>query len=271
MSQWVTPEGRMIAPPQFDAEHARRWLERDAAESYRHRPQYPAETFDVLLSLLPAGGPRTVLDIGCGTGNIARTLAPRVERVDAIDMSRAMVEAGRQLPGGEHANIRWQIATAEAAELDGPYGLIVGGSSLHWMDWHVVMPRFAAALAPGGMLAVATVENEPGPWSAGLSAIARRHSTFRDYVPFDMIGAWEAAGLFRKLGEHTTAAEEQERTIDEFIAGLHAMSNLARAHIDAEAFDAEVAAVLARHCPDGVVRAKARANLVWGEPLPGQA
>jgi hypothetical protein len=34
----------------------------------------------------------------------------------------------------------------------------------------------------------------------------------------------------------------------------------------AAAFDAALAAILARHCPDGVVHLQVGAGLIWGEP-----
>jgi len=42
-----------------------------------------------------------VLDIGCGTGFIARELADRVTHVDALDISPAMIEQGKRLPRGD--------------------------------------------------------------------------------------------------------------------------------------------------------------------------
>ena len=68
------------------------------AAAYVHRPPCPAEVFDLLERLL-VDAPRVVLDLGAGDGAIARPLAPRVDRVDAVDISAAMVEAGRNRPG----------------------------------------------------------------------------------------------------------------------------------------------------------------------------
>jgi trans-aconitate methyltransferase len=116
---------------QIRDEHARRWHDLDAAESYRYRPSYPAETFEMLDSLIP-DGPRAVLDVGCGTGNVTRPLAARVERVDAVDFAPEMVAVAQTLPGGDSPNIRWQVARAEDAVLTPPYALVVGGASFHW-------------------------------------------------------------------------------------------------------------------------------------------
>lgn len=253
-------------PPQFDDEHARRWHDADAAAAYRHRPGYSAEAFAVLLSLMTRG-PRVVLDVGCGTGNIARGLAPLVERVDAIDFAPEMIAEGRGLPGGDASNIRWQVARAEEAELDPPYALVVGGASLHWMRWHVVLPRFAEALVPGGKLVVAAPREMDNPWDEAVKEIVSRYSTNQAYIPFDMIPLWEGEGVFRLEGEQYTVPEPFEQTIDEFIAAFHAMSTLTRAHIAADAFDAEVQEVMRGHFPDGIVRRETRVHLVWGTPL----
>src|SRR4051812_30608179 len=72
--------------------------------SYHTRPPYPEEAFDLLAKLL-AGRPGPVLDLGCGTGIIARrlvSLVGLVERVDALDVSSAMLAEGRRLPDGDH-------------------------------------------------------------------------------------------------------------------------------------------------------------------------
>ncbi len=66
-----------------------------------------------------------------------------VDRVDAIDFSAAMVSAGQRLPSGLHPNLRWICCKAEDAPLVPPYALITAGNSLHWMDWHALMPRMA--------------------------------------------------------------------------------------------------------------------------------
>jgi predicted TPR repeat methyltransferase len=64
---------------------------------YPYRPPYPDEAIELLVELI-RDGPRTVLDAGCGTGDLSRRLAPRVDRVDAVDASAAMLAKGRQLP-----------------------------------------------------------------------------------------------------------------------------------------------------------------------------
>ncbi len=84
-----------------------------------------------------------MLDAGCGTGEIARRMAPRVAHVDAVDFSPAMIANGKRLAGREASALHWIEGEVETVALTPPYGLITEASSLHWMDWSVVLPRFA--------------------------------------------------------------------------------------------------------------------------------
>lgn len=208
-----------------------------------------------------------MLDIGCGTGNITRPLAPFVDRIDAIDFAQEMIDVARTLEGGTAGNIRWQLTRAEDADLDPPYALAVGGESMHWMDHRVLLPRLAGARLPGGVLAVAGIRPAPEAWDAPLEEVAARYSTNPQWVLPDIIAAWEQEGLFRTVGEAQTQPVIVEQPLEEFIAAHHAMSTLTPAHIDAEAFDDEVRAVMREHCPDGVVRRSEVADIAWGTPL----
>jgi SAM-dependent methyltransferase len=247
--------------------HATRWQDADAARSYKSRPPYAPETFSFLSGLI-ADAPRHVLDVGCGTGKIARGLAPLVARIDAVDIAAEMIAEGRTLAGGEAANIHWRVGRGEDAPLDPPYALIVGGESLHWMHWETILPRFAAALTAAGVLAnVRVADDAAAPRREGLVAIIKRYSTQSAWRPFDMLTAWRDAGLYQPLGVHRTAPFLFEQGVEGFIDAHHAMSALTRAHIDADAFDAEMRALFAPHCPDGVLRREICTEIAWGKPL----
>jgi trans-aconitate methyltransferase len=114
------------------------FADQEIADAYPHRPPYPHDAIQLLVDLVK-DTPRAVLDVGCGTRDLARWLAPHVEWVDAVDSSPAMLAKGRQLPGGGHPHLRWQHAAAETAVLAPRYALVTAGESLHWMDWPVVL------------------------------------------------------------------------------------------------------------------------------------
>ena len=110
-------------PPHFAPEYAEAFQDLGVVDSYRYRPPYPTEVFAILAGLVRPT-PRRVLDVGCGTGNIARRLVTQVERVDAVDFSRPMIEYGKRLPSGDHAGLRWLYGRIEEVALDPPYVLV---------------------------------------------------------------------------------------------------------------------------------------------------
>ncbi|HEU5103105.1 MAG TPA: class I SAM-dependent methyltransferase [Roseiflexaceae bacterium] len=260
-------------PRQWSAEYASVFQDQSVVAAYQFRPAYPPETFSVLSSLIPVEvAPRNVLDAGCGTGFVARPFAPLVDRVDAVDISEAMIAMGQRLPGGERANIRWVAAPIETAPLDGPYALIVAAASLHWMDWERTLPRFAAVLAPGCVLALVEELAQSSPWDSAIGPILGRYSMNTDFVPYSMAtvaAELERRGLFRLRGTHTTALAPFRQPIDEWVEAFHARNGFSRdrmAATAASACDAELRAAVGSFCRDGIVEQWIAARVLWGLP-----
>jgi predicted TPR repeat methyltransferase len=77
-------------PTHLGPAYSAMFRDQSVADAYPHRPPYPAAVFDTLAELI-TDTPRAILDVGCGTGDIARPLVARVDRVDAVDISAAMI------------------------------------------------------------------------------------------------------------------------------------------------------------------------------------
>jgi SAM-dependent methyltransferase len=247
--------------------HASAFADAAVVGAYRHRPPYPAEAIAVIRDLMVT--PRVVLDVGCGSGELARPIAAFAERVDALDPSDEMLARGRQL--AKHApHIRWIAGRAEEAPLNGPYGLIVAGASIHWIDWEIVLPRLAAVLAPGGRLVIANMDLTAN-WWPGMTALVREFSIYTDWHPIDMIDELSGRDLFALEGRHHTAPAESVQTVDDFVAGLFSHASLARVRLGADRADAFARAVremLRRNRVDPV-RLGVIADVAWGRPLRG--
>jgi SAM-dependent methyltransferase len=263
-------------PSHWSAEYGAWFNDQEIARAYPHRPPYPQQGVLLLVDLV-TGTPRTVLDVGCGTGDLARRLAEHVDRVDAVDASAAMLAMGRQLPGGDHPRVCWQLAAAEVARLTPPYGLVTAGESLHWMDWPVVLARFADALHPGGVLAV--VEREwdgPPALAARLRPIFARYGAARDFRPMDVVEEVERRGLFTRAGERQCGPERWRPTIEEYLEFRHSQRSFSRTHMGADsaaAFDAAIRDALEDLVRAGEIGRTGRrfdltveARVVWGVP-----
>lgn len=258
-------------PAFLGPEFASAFQDASVVQAYPYRPPYPESLFALLVGLI-AGERRVVLDVGAGTGDIARPLATMVERVDAVDWSAAMIARGRRLPGGDSTRIHWIQGRAEEAPLAPPYGLVTAGESLHWMDWGRVMPRFREALVPGGFVAIMDRAELPVAWSDDLVGLIRRYSTNRTYVRMDLIAELERRGLFTKAGEWRSEPETFRQSIDDYLESMHSRSSFSRERMlaaDLAAFDEALRALLERHAVDGQIELRLAASAVWGVPGAG--
>ena len=125
-----------------------------------------------MLLLLRAQGARRVADIACGTGILAARIASEVhpDKVYGVDMSDGMLEQAR----ARSSEVEWRKGPAEQLPFDdGALDAVVTTTAFHFFDQPAAMREFHRVLAPGGLVAVATVSPPlPEPllrWSASLA------------------------------------------------------------------------------------------------------
>jgi SAM-dependent methyltransferase len=258
-------------PKGLQAKYASQFKDPSVAGAYRYRPKYPEALFPLITELV-LGRPQKVLDVGCGTGFIARPLVSLVDRVDGVDFSAPMLEIAGSLPYGNHPHIRWIHGPVETVELDPPYGLITAGASLHWMEWPVVMPRFRGLLVPGGVVAlIGETSMGDAPWWPELLPIIQRFSTNRDYQPYDTVKELTGRGLFSVLGRAEDQPVSITLSVADYVESFHARNGLSRDRMQpktAADFDAAISEILTPYTVKGNLRWQYRGTLLWGEPDP---
>ncbi len=263
-----------IKHKQFEAKHASIFQDESVVEAYQFRPNYPTETFNILMKLLEGlKKPWNVLDGGCGTGFVAREMVQHVDSVDAIDISENMIEKGRTLPKGDSAKLNWICSPIETAPLSPSYSLIVTAASLHWMDWDVVMPKFADVLDDQGHLAILEDVTLPAVWDSDTRSILGQYSMNKDYRPYDMTtiaSELQQQGLFQETGMKETEPVEFNQSIEDWIESVHARNGFSRDRMDpadAAECDRKLTQVIVRHCPDRMMTMKMKGRVIWGKPL----
>ena len=130
-----------------------------------------------LMARISLAAPRTIVDLGCGAGNVTRILAERwpMALITGVDNSAAMLAKARETlqdnprVGWVEADLAAWPAPAPAAGVD----LVYSNAALHWLDAHeILFPRLLSAVAEGGVLAVQMPSNFHAPSHAILEEIA---------------------------------------------------------------------------------------------------
>ena len=257
--------------PQYQDAYAARFKHRSMAESYELRPPYPEETYRILLGL-PGAKRGRVLDVGCGTGRIARSLVDHVAGVDAVDFSREMIRVGRLLEKGDHPSLNWVLARVEEVELTPGYALVTAGASIHWMDWSVVFRKFHEVLTPDGYVAIIEGDRPyDSPWGETERALIRQFSTNRHYQQIDLIKELVDRNHLLLAGDRRTVPVGFSQTVDDYVASFHSRESMSREHMgDSKVrdFDAELSRILADFSDDeGVIHFQLQTRVAWGRPL----
>ena len=139
----------------------------EVAEDYdRHRPTYPDVLLDRACEEAGIGPGAAVLEIGCGTGQLTRSLLARGLRVTAVEPGQQLIARARDQCSGvgdvQFVNARLEDASLPRAK----YAAVFSASAIHWIDPDVSWRRMADALADGGSLALLSYFGLDDPRSA---------------------------------------------------------------------------------------------------------
>jgi trans-aconitate 2-methyltransferase len=121
-----------------------------------------------LIARIDIDRPRTVVDLGCGPGNLTRLLADRWPdaAVSGLDSSPEMIATAREGATG----IDFDVADLRDWHPERPVDVLVSNATLQWVTDHLdLLPRLVEAVAQGGWLAFQV----PGNFDAPSHAILR--------------------------------------------------------------------------------------------------
>lgn len=148
-----------------------------------------ARELDALARVLPPGPPGRAIEIGAGTGFVARALCGRGWRVEAVEPSAAMRNEG--LARSRGLSITWRDATAETLPFaDGAFDLAIFFTSLEFVeDAPAALAEALRVVRPGGWLIAGTLDAR-SPWTALYRHLAGQGnppwSAARFFAPADL-------------------------------------------------------------------------------------
>jgi SAM-dependent methyltransferase len=123
---------------------------RQAPAYGRWRRDYSPALYDALEARTGPGAGRLALDVGCGPGFVARSLAARGWRTVGLDFSVPMLAEARRAGGVPLLRARGEALPVR----DGSAALVACGTSFHWLQPAPALAAFARALRPDGFAAV---------------------------------------------------------------------------------------------------------------------
>lgn len=177
-----------------------------------------------LIARIPLERPRTVVDLGCGTGNVTRILRQRWPdaEITGIDGSPQMLAEARKTD----VDISWEQVDVAAWQPQARFDLVFSNATLHWLDDHpALFARLARNIDAGGVLAVQMPRNftapshslmhelaSSPPWREALAALLRPQPVLSPEAYYSLLAAvarsldiWETEYLQVLEGENPVA------------------------------------------------------------------
>jgi ubiquinone/menaquinone biosynthesis C-methylase UbiE len=188
------------------------------------------ELVDVLVEEGDLRG-RRVLDVGCGTGQLAVALAEKGAKVWGVDVSPEMLARARERPG---PRVGLKLGPAEALPFkDGWFERTVMRLVVHHVDRTRALPELARVLAPGGKAVLATFA--PGHFDSfwltsvfpEVAELDRRRFPTPEALSSELAAAGFAAVGVRTLVQRCRLARDDalERIRCRYISSLRLMDD----------------------------------------------
>lgn len=127
------------------------------SEDYaRHRAGFPDSLFERLAAHGIGTDSQGIVDLGTGTGSLARGFARRGARVIGIDPAEELLQAARELDAGAGVSVEYRVAWAETTGLPAAaFDVVAAGQCWHWFDRPRAALEAARMLKPNGILVIA--------------------------------------------------------------------------------------------------------------------
>jgi SAM-dependent methyltransferase len=178
-----------------------------AVEYDRNRSTYPDALVDQACEVAGIGDGDRVLEIGCGTGQLTRSLLLRGLRVTALEPGDQLISVAEENLK-DAGDVEFVHARLEDMQLPrGSYEAVFSASAIHWVDPDLSWRKIAEALAPKGMLALIQYfglqeQRSVDDQEALLSAL-RRHA-------WEIAATWPA---YRDLDCTIAGVQERRRNV----------------------------------------------------------
>jgi SAM-dependent methyltransferase len=197
----------------------------EVADYYvKYRRGYPPAVADAIVSAFRLGDGDTVLDLGCGSGQLTAALAGRAGAVIGMDPEPDMLARAPRA-----ANVSYRLGSdRDVSCIEVELGAMTVAVAIHWMDRDALFRAVRPKLRAGGGIAVVTngapLWSQDAGWSrelrSGLERLLGRPVTAScqtDHKGRALTSDALARAGYR-IGE-TTVGYDAPLTVDELVGG----------------------------------------------------
>ena len=229
-----------------------------AGDYAKHRAGFPDAFFQRLAAMGVIRAGMKALDLGTGTGTVARGLARHGLEVTGLDKSTALMEQAKLLDAEAGVAIRYVERTAEASEFpERSFDVVTAGQCWHWFKRDVAAREVKRILQPGGRMVICHFD-----WLVLAGNVAdTTENLIRAYNPewklggrwryYPWMGDLEDAG-FRRFESFSFDAETPY-THEAWRGRIRASAGIGASSLPPERiaqFDADLAAILKEKFPE---------------------
>jgi SAM-dependent methyltransferase len=135
-----------------------------AGDYAKHRAGFPDEFFARLAAMGVIGAKMAALDLGTGTGTVARGLTRNGLEVTGLDKSTVLMEQAKLLDAEAGVAVRYVERPAEATGFpDRSFDVVTAGQCWHWFKRDEAAREVRRILKPGGRLVICHFDWIPLP------------------------------------------------------------------------------------------------------------
>lgn len=126
---------------------------RTSTDYATHRPGPPKSFFERLTAFGVGCEGQSILDLGTGTGVMARQFARQGAIVHGTDISKKQIETAKRLAADEHLMVEFAVHPAESIPWNAPtFDVVTANQCWLYFEKSKVIEKLRCILKPGGLL-----------------------------------------------------------------------------------------------------------------------